>query len=189
MSRIQFLSLSAIYIILGFIVGVSLQFALFKTIVESEFVEIYAPLLMSMFQLGALFYLNEQVRQAEKDRSQIKMENDKARRVTYLRDKLDFYSLLIAHRGLFVEGDYENTKVMDIDPFMTKYLIKGKYEFLSLQKLKLNLREYFQLSPSEIRADRDNWKRLMKTIRDCIDVDFHYLSQEYDDLTKRMRSA
>lgn len=109
------------------------------------------------------------------------------RRRLRIKEQLEgLYSFLIAHRDLFVEGDYEHTKGVDIDPFMAKYLIKGKYEFLASQKLKLLFREYFKLSPSDIQMDRDNWIRLMNEIRNCIDVDFHYLIQEYNDLTKHL---
>ena len=64
--------------------------------------------------------------------------------------------------------------------------IKGKYEFLASQELKLLFREYFKISSSDIKMDRDNWIRLMNEIRNCIDVDFHYLIQEYNDLTKHL---
>ena len=90
----------------------------------------------------------------------------------------------MAHINLFVEEDYEHTKIKIIDPFMEKYLIESKYEFLALDKLKELLREYFSTTTVDIRMNRENWKKLMDEIRVSIREDFKNLTQEYSDLTR-----
>lgn len=112
-------------------------------------------------------------------------ESQKDRRRLRLREQLyGLYSPLMAHINLFVEGDYEQTKIKIIDPFMEKYLIESKYEFLALDKLKELLREYFSTTSVDIRMNRENWKKLMDEIRESIREDFKNLTQEYSDLTR-----
>jgi len=112
-------------------------------------------------------------------------ESQKDRRRLRLREQLyGLYSPLMAHINLFVEEDYEHTKIKIIDPFMEKYFIESKYEFLALDKLKELLREYFSTTTVDIRMNRENWKKIMDEIRVSIREDFKNLTKEYTELNR-----
>lgn len=173
------------YLIIGFITGF-IEIAVFTgNFKPSIILRDYFPVMSVVISIISVLYLMDQLNEMRLDRKYMKEEDERERNRIRLKEQLEgLYSPLLANRDLFVEGNYENTKETVIDPFMKKYQIKEKYEYLASNRLRPILREYFKLTSIDIKMNRDNWKELMKRMRGCIDSDFHYLLQEYTAITK-----
>ncbi len=138
--------------------------------------------------LLALFAWELALRETESSGKMRQLMIDEARRERRrlrIREQLyGLYSPLMAHIKLFSKEDNEHRKEEMIDPFMEKYLIKSKYQFLASDRLKDLLIQYFNTAPANIRQDRGSWEELMEQLRNTISEDFHNLSEEYRNLTK-----
>ena len=113
---------------------------------------------------------------AEKDRTRI-----------WLKNRLDeFYGPLFGNLTTFHVGDREMTKREFIDPFLNKYSIRDKYNYLASNRLKELLDRYFSFAEADIRMERgktdDEWKALLDEIKASITEDFKVLKQRYYEL-------